>query len=156
MHIGEQWRLKFSLKIARNMRTRALFHYHGEKSATFFFLLGAFRIFFFSLITSLLVSPTLITLSATKDKLFCAHEKLMRNQECCPVVVSVFSMFQSLHRNTRREAVLLSILFVLIGIIFKENLCIHLHTFWVWVRSYTQQKQETALRLSVCKQWMKS
>lgn len=49
----------------------------------------------------LFVSATLITRSAPKDKLFAAHEKLMRNPECCPVVVSVFIVFQSVHKLAR-------------------------------------------------------
>lgn len=49
----------------------------------------------------LFVSATLITRSAPKDKLFAAHEKLMRNPESCPVVVLVFIVFQSVHKLAR-------------------------------------------------------
>lgn len=74
----------------------------GDERTAIFLDFGAFGMFFLSLsYRFLFVSATLITLSAPKDKLFAAHEKLMRNTECCPVVVSVFIVFQSVLKLAR-------------------------------------------------------
>lgn len=75
---------------------------HTEFNRLQYFLISVHLVCFSPLsYRCLFVSATLITRSAPKDKLFAAHEKLMRNPECCPVVVSVFIVFQSVHKLAR-------------------------------------------------------
>lgn len=80
--------------------THTEFNSCDERTAIFLDF-GAFGMFSSLSYRCLFVSATLITRSAPKDKLFAAHEKLMRNPECCPVVVLVFIVFQSVHKLAR-------------------------------------------------------
>lgn len=82
----------------------------------------------------LFVSATLITRSAPKDKLFAAHEKLMRNPECCPVVVLVFIVFQSVHKLARSRRPFLHS--VLMQIFLMQNI-LYCYTFYlIWYHMY--------------------
>lgn len=78
----------------------------------------------------LFVSATLITRSAPKDKLFAAHEKLMRNPECCPVVVLVFVVFQSVHKLARSRRPFLHS--VLMQIFLMQNILYYYTFYLIW------------------------
>lgn len=78
----------------------------------------------------LFVSATLITRSAPKDKLFAAHEKLMRNPECCPVVVLVFIVFQSVHKLARSRRPFLHS--VLMQIFLMQNILYYYTFYLIW------------------------
>lgn len=78
----------------------------------------------------LFVSATLITRSAPKDKLFAAHEKLMRNPECCPVVVLVFIVFQSVHKLARSRRPFLHS--VLMQFFLMQNILYYYTFYLIW------------------------